>query len=278
MTIRNSRLANMPLHGIYASRCPGDVIVEDSTLRNVNGDMVRVSGSGSAVRRCTLEWDVDNDDPGNVTTGTNGGEYPAGNNGIEIESGFQTYSGADVTDNTFTVLSTENSQGCLMLDGSCGGCTFSGNEYDIQADIPIIYVRAVGDSIHSNVDDAPPTPHDVTIQNETVVTTAGLGSAGTAVIDIAGRDGSTVDGVCVEAADPPDGVRFDGTQSATVSDSTLNVAGTAVVTVNGASVSTSNVSTTGACTLTGGTGTSLGNIVTAGGNVQTAGGNVQTGG
>jgi hypothetical protein len=276
--IRDSRLANCALHGIYASRTDGSVKVEGTTFRNINGDMARISGANSYFDNCRFEFDTLNDDPDNVTTVSGSGDYPAGTNGIELESGFKTRPAADVRNCTFVVKNAENSQGIIMLDGSCGGCTIENNEFEVDDDIPIIFVREVGDSIHNLSGNTPSQPYDVTLTNNTVVSTAGVGSVGNAVIDITGRDGSTVEDCCIDADSPADGVRFDATQSASVNNSTIVVSGDGVVTVNGASVSTTNIDTSGSCSLSSNGGFSRGLANQAGALVAGARGLLMDGG
>jgi hypothetical protein len=111
-----------------------------------------------------------------------------------------------------------------------------------------------------------------------VVSTAGVGSVGNAVIDITGRDGSTVEDCCIDADSPADGVRFDATQSASVNNSTIVVSGDGVVTVNGASVSTTNIDTSGSCSLSSNGGFSRGLANQAGALVAGARGLLMDGG
>jgi hypothetical protein len=54
---------------------------------------------------------------------------------------------------------------------------------------------------------------------------------------------------CLESGVNVDGVQFDATQNGSVTDMTINVGGSTVTTINGATVSTSNISTSGSCTL-----------------------------
>jgi hypothetical protein len=227
IVVRDSHFENMPMHGIYASRTEGPVQVEETTFENVNGNMCRVAGEESWVKNCRFVVDVANDHPDNQTTGSEG-TYPAGNNGVWCESGFQTKVGPLVEGCEFVARSADRSRGLLEVDGSVGAtvvrdCTFT-NDVD---DVPFVNVNEVGpDGSRVRLEGSmPPEPRSVAVEG---VTCTGSSSGSDGVIDIEGRNGSAVTDCAVDVGGNRDGVVLRRSHGSVVSEPTVDLDGRGV--------------------------------------------------
>jgi hypothetical protein len=189
--VRNSRFANRGEHAIYASRCVGDVRIENCWFKNNQNSHVRISGDGSWARDCRFEWATD-DHP-------NRGSFQA-TTGLVFESGFQGFSGGLAERCTFVCRSSAPNSGCLKVDGSQGAVTVRDCTFAVARGVaaPAIQVDAPGDS--HMIDGLPAKPWTVTLEN-VHVTHAGMPYAGLdAAVAIHGRDGSRLTNCCIDAS------------------------------------------------------------------------------
>ena len=188
--VRNSRFENRGSHGIYASRCEGDVRLEKCTFKNNQNTHARISGEGSWAKSCRFIWDLSGH--------PNRGEFDA-TTGLTFESGFQGFAGGLVEGCEFICRSSANNSGCLKVDGSHGAVTVRNCRFVVDADeAEPIWVDAPGDS--HMIDGQPAKPWDIQIENVTVEGDGGWESHDwqdfdhSGAVTLSGRSGSTVRG------------------------------------------------------------------------------------
>ena len=195
--IRNCRVANRGEHAIYASRCSGDIRIEDCWFKNNQNTHVRISGEGSYCKDSTFVWDVDNH--------PNIGEFEA-TTGLTFESGDQGFTGGLVERCEFVVHSSANNSGCLKIDGSHGSVTVRKCTFDIRDDVTPVLAQAPGDSNMTDV--VPAEPHELTFDSVHVTSIGAPDFWSDAVVDIDGRDGTLLTECCI-SADGRDGLHAD---------------------------------------------------------------------
>lgn len=188
--VRNSEIANRGEHAIYASRCVGDVRIEDCVFTNNQNTQARISGDGSYCKNSTFVWDMDSH--------PNRGSFQA-TTGLTFEAGFQGFSGGLVEGCEFRCKSSAGNSGCLKVDGSHGAVTVRDCEFQIDADgAEPIWADAPGDS--HMIDRKPDKPWDITLE-EISVTGSGAPTHGNdAAVELQNRDGSTLTFVDVDVS------------------------------------------------------------------------------
>lgn len=194
--IRNSRFENRGEHAIYASRCVGNVCIDNCYFKNNQNTHARISGDGSWVKNSVFVWDNDNH--------PNKGEFQA-QTGMTFEGGFQGFTGGLAENCTFICASSAPNSGCLKIDGSNGGADIRGCEFQVDAHgAPPIVIEAPGDS--HMIDGTPEKPWDVDVEN---VHIHGSGTSRwniTGALEMDGRDGSVLRDVCIHMDGDRDGI------------------------------------------------------------------------
>lgn len=244
--VRNSRFANRGEHAIYASRCQGNVRVENCYFENNQNTHVRVAGDGSWVRDCTFVWDTDNH--------PNEGSFQ-GTTGLVFEAGFQGFAGGLAERCIFDCRSTGPNSGCLKVDGSHGGVTVRDCTFRVAtgANAPAIQVDAPGDS--HMIEGLPSSPHTVTLENVHVRHAGGRFDRYDAAVAIHDRDGSRLSNCCIDATGAMHGLRLSG-GTYTVTDSAVAATKGNRVVVADANLTSQNFHAVANCRGLGGPGTS----------------------
>lgn len=228
--IRNSHFENSGEHGAYVSHTDGPVHIENCYFKNNQNSHARISGSDSWVRDSKFVWDIsDHPNKGDFQSQT-GLVWEAGNTAKE--------SGGSVENCVFICKSSVANSGCLKIDGSQGSvevrkCRFRVNEDSV---VPLI-AEPPG---HSHmISGLPVKPWEILIED---IHISGHGAAHRkkpGAINLLGRDGSAIRGVCIEMNGSRSGFYLsDGSYS--VKDTSINVGSTPIITAN-ADVTKSNV-------------------------------------
>ena len=213
MTWRGCEFALWANNTLYAANSAGPVVIEDCLFQNTNVG-VRIGGE-TTVRNCV--WKQTGRVPAQRWTGAraarglwiNSNQYTAGD--IVVEGCEFDMTGPDAT----TAINASND-----LDGITVRNTRirQGN----------------GQEAITLPGGGPTTLRKVSI----------TGESETYAVELSGRDGSTLENVCIQQ--PGDGVRITDASGCEVVDSTVNVSGDAFA-FDGASVDTRNVSRDGSC-------------------------------
>lgn len=237
LVVRNSRFENRGEHAIYASRCPGDVRVENCVFENNQNTHVRVSGEGSRVRNCRFVWDVDGH--------PNRGSFE-GTTGLVFESGYQGFAGGLAEDCTFVCRSSAPNSGCLKVDGSHGGLTVRACtiRVDEGANAPAIQADAPGDS--HMIEGLPAEPWTVTLEDVHVTHAGAPYHELDAAVAIRDRDGSRVSNCCFDVTGSMHALRLSGGRY-DLRDSAIAAAGGERIVATDASVQSSGVTVEADC-------------------------------
>lgn len=195
--IRNSRVANRGEHAIYASRCSGDIRIEDCWFKNNQNTQARIAGEGSYCKDSEFHW--------NTADHPNIGDFQA-TTGLTFESGQQGYTGGLVERCEFVVEASANNSGCLKIDGSHGGMTARACTFDIRDDVTPILAQAPGDS--HMIDGTPDKPHELTFDHVHVTSVGEPDFWGDAAVTLDGRDNTLLNECCI-SADGRDGLHAD---------------------------------------------------------------------
>lgn len=221
----NVHLENFSNNAIYASDpgrssgSGGTVHVENSTFKNNNVAGVRMGGPGSTCRNSTFIFD--GDVPGHGT-----GINPRG---VRIRNGHSVT--VEDCDFVYTSNAYETSYGTGAIKFHKDGGSATVRNCRVQLDIDIPAVNAPNPNLGTN---------RVSIENLNVTGSADGGSA----VRIVNRDGSYVERSCIEqTGSNRDGIRFESSSNNTVSDTTINVTGTATVGTD----SETNITYSGSC-------------------------------
>ena len=223
-------------NGLYASRTNGGIVVSGGKYYNSSISNVRISHEDSFVGgHAWIEIDT------SKIPQQNNGDELALTRGIWLEPGGVTGNGPPVIGSVFGRLGPEyNSVSGFVEVGRAMGRVEIPGPINVEldgSDDPAIYARQPDGGAHPT----PPEPHDIPMN---AVTVTGSGSTSQAVIHVLERPGSSVDGSCIEVTGADtDGIRF-ANGDGSVSDTNVNVTGTAVF-----GATTTNVTTDGSCTL-----------------------------
>lgn len=206
-------LEEFPNNGIYASRTPGNIMVEGGLYRNNDAANVRLSGDGSYIDGARIEVDArDYDGPG----GRDAFNNPRA---IAWDSGSFPKAGGEIRNCRIAFRDAPTVVAAVVVKANTGALTFRNSHLTMDMNRPALLAMRPDGGYH----DAPPEPHNVLIDNARIDgQTTGPG------ILIAGRPGSRLansllalpNGVGIRLADAPD---------FSLSDSFLFVGGQAVV-------------------------------------------------
>ena len=262
LRFENSELSEFGNNGIY-SRCPGNIQVVDSYFSNNNVASVRIAGKGSFVENSTIvidfsEYDgpfsspneafgpagvvFDNKKPDLQSAQLPPKGYPGEVRGSRIEL-------RNVPD---SVTENRGASGCVDIWGTTRAVRI--DDSDLRVDIDDVeavvreYPHGRGDyrSDMSN----PPEPHWVELDDVRITGTAD----GREAVFVDGADGTSITNTDIQqSGSDRDGVRFVDTTDATVSDSNIDVSGTAITTKN-SDVTTNNITSDSTTDPTDGSG------------------------
>lgn len=234
--IRNSHFANCGEHAVYASRCEGNVRIENCRFENNQNTHARLSGEGSWVTDSTFVWDI--------ADHRNRGQFQA-TTGLTFESGYQGFSGGLVSGCDFVCRTSGPNSGCLKIDGSHGGVTVRDCRFIVDADgAEPIWADAPGDS--HMIRGLPAKPWDVELEG-VAITGSGRSERGhTGAVELRDRSESELQDVCIEMTGNRDGIVLANSRRNTIADATIDVPGEPIVLAD-ASAETTNVAVGGSC-------------------------------
>ncbi|WP_435064305.1 hypothetical protein [Halobaculum sp. EA56] len=190
LVIRNSRIENTGTNAVYASRVPGNVVVEDSTFVNNNQASLRIGGKGTVVRGCRFLVDTDDAHPGNR------GSY-INPNGIIWETGPLGETGGRIENCEFVYRSApEDTKAAIWADGSAGG--FAVENTVFRMGVPGVTAIRADDPEKPRLGVTAAKPWGVTLSGVVVEASAGVDGA---MVQITGRPDSVLDGCCFSVPD-----------------------------------------------------------------------------
>ncbi|WP_338727594.1 hypothetical protein [Haladaptatus sp. DJG-WS-42] len=229
----------------YTSRTPGNVQIVDSYFCNNNASQIRLSGEGSYVKNCVLEIDFDKyTGPTPIDT-----ENEFGIRGISIDQGVQQDvpaipAGAEIID--CDIIGRNAPQGIGLINLSPQGRSVTVKNTRIQCDLPNTPAVRRGEpgAIQWRPDQqVPPKPHYVRLENCSITGSAN----GREAVFIDSADASYVKDCCIQqTGSDRDGVRIVNSSDVDVTNSTVNVSGTAVDYQNSTG-DTSGIEQSGTC-------------------------------
>jgi hypothetical protein len=221
-------------NGLYCGRTPGNVQVVGGTYRNNNVAQVRIAGDGSYVTDATVAVDLDT-----YTGPTTLQESAYNTRGVVIDAGdIQQPPGVLVKNCDVSLANADRSAGAVCVVDW---------QTTVDQKLFVEDTTITVDSDHRAIySDGGP----VEVSGSDISGTADGGEAVLLNGDLA--SGSSIDLGCIEQPGTSrDGVCADGATSVTVSDSNVNVTGTAIVESNGGEITTSNVTYDESCTDSG---------------------------
>ncbi len=229
----------------YTSRTPGNVQIVDSYFCNNNASQIRISGEGSYVKNCVLEIDFDKyTGPTPIDT-----ETEFGIRGISVDQGVQQDvpaipAGAEIID--CDIIGRNAPQGIGLINVSPQGRSVTVKNTRIQCDLPdtpAVRRGEPGSISWRPYQDTPPKPHYVRLENCSIT-----GSAeGREAVFIDSADASYIKDCCIQqTGSDRDGVRIINSTDVDVTNSTVNVSGTAVDYQNSTG-ETSGIEQSGTC-------------------------------
>lgn len=234
--IRNSSFANRGEHAIYASRCEGNIRIEDCWFKNNQNTHARISGEGSYAKDSTFIWDI--------TDHPNTGTFQA-TTGLTWEAGEHGYAGGLVERCEFISYASAGNSGCLKVDGAHGGMTARECVFDIRDATTPVNVEAPGDS--HMITGEPNKPWEVEFEKVHVTSAGGTSPSSDAGIKIVERDRSKLIDCCI-STDGRHGLRADGSGTTVgVEGGNISAAGDFQRIIGTATVETSNVGAGGTC-------------------------------
>lgn len=217
--LRNSHIENMSSHGIYASRTKGNIRIENTTFKNNNGAGVRLSGSGSYIRKSNIILDSRH-----VIEGTQGQIFTSVTTGMWFESGFRTQAGGTMDQCRVDIRKAPDRTRGIEIDGSAGQTTIQNTEvYTGDGNLRPIDINQPGKE-GSRVRTGGSIPDDPRVEVRNVTIT-GQSSGPEAVIDVTGRDDVTVADTRIGFVGNRDGIRFSGASRYTIVDSSIDLDG-----------------------------------------------------
>ena len=226
--IRNARIENAGENGIYGSRCPGAVRIEDSYFANNDIASVRIAGEGSYVKGSTFVVDEDEADKR--------GDFD-NPRALWIESGDHGYTGSSVENCDFILRSAEHCDGLIRIQPTAGDVDVDNCRFRNETRFPTVFAEEPDEISGSG---------PVTVRNCSI--TGGADNPRRAAIELVERDGSLVSGCCISMDGGQNGVTIRNASDCTVRRSTIDVNGKALYTP-GSSVGTGSISHSGSCPL-----------------------------
>ncbi len=210
LLIRDSHIENTGTNAIYASRVPGNVIIENTAFVNNNQASLRIGGEGSVVRDCRFLIDTDNANP------DNGGEY-INPNAILWETGSFGKTGGRIEGCEFVYRSAPpDAKAAIWADGSAGAFTVSDTSFEI--DVPGITAIRADDPEDPRLGATAAKPWGVTLSNVVIDTSEGVDGA---LIRLTGRPNSVIDGCCLSVSDARGVIKLAGSPESAIQN--LNV-------------------------------------------------------
>jgi len=247
LTIKNSSIWHTASGGVYASPNSrsgdtGPVIIDNCNFRNNNTASARLGGTGDVMKNCTSRFD-DGLDGGTVTWSDPIPEHISGfrvPRHLQFRDDGVASSVVEIKGNYFEhdTTSWSSLDGAIRLRGDYeGGARFENNDHKFDFDDePMLY--------------AEPGAGAVEFAYDTIVGD-GAENAPT-MMRFIGRDGSYLDNVCIEMTGTQDAVMADGC-TVDITNSNINVDGTATETVNDGAFGQTDFTTTGSCSIDGST-------------------------
>ena len=229
ITLEDCRFEGFPNNGLYCSRTNGVVRIEGGAFRNNDISQVRIGSEGSYVDGGTLSVDVgasDSPNPGDMLNGR----------GVRLEVGSLDTAGPEVRNCDVVIANAPHSGGGVVASGDIG--SFAARDTRIRVDPD--GVRGVLAKDPTGGSYATDPPYDGTLRSVSVTGTA----RDAAAIELRQRSGSVVENCCVQTSG--DGVKLVDSDDAVVRNTTVDVAGEAVVSEN-SSVETTAIGDSGRC-------------------------------
>jgi hypothetical protein len=230
---RDCVIANAGSNGLYAGRNPGNVRLENCLFRNNQVSSFRIGGGGSYAKNCKVVVDLQD------ATYYDASDYQNAS-GVGIEVGYEDDGGTLVENCEFIYKNTTGGK-LFEVWGNHGSATirdcFFYNEVDgrktFRAEKPGTGSTGVSASGSQRI----------TIENCVFIDD---GDDDDAVVDIEGRDDSTVRNCCISGTGSRPGIEFKDAGGCSVSDTNVNIGGDAIVR-NDASVTTSGLTFDESC-------------------------------
>jgi hypothetical protein len=229
ITLENCRFEGFPNNGLYCSRTNGVVRVEGGEFSNNDISQVRIGSKGSYIDGGTLSVDA------GASASPNPGDMLNGR-GVRLEVGSLDTAGPEVRNCDITIGEVSHSGGGVVASGDIGSFT----ALDTRINIAPAGVRGVLAKDPTDGSYTTEPPYDGTLRNISVTGAA----SDTAAIELRKRPESVVDGCCVQT--DGDGVEIVDSDGSVVRNTTLNVAGEAIVTEN-AAIDTAAITNSGQC-------------------------------
>jgi hypothetical protein len=204
-------------NGLYCSRTPGNVQVVDSYFRNNNVASVRLSGSGSYMKRTTIVIDME------AYTGPTGGTNRTFNTRCvwmeQAQGRFDFPAGMLIEDCTLHVKDAWKSAGAIVLQG-----------YAKSLDIRDTLIQVDTDKVRAISRLAPKRENAaVRLQNVSITGAAEGGQS----IFLEGADGSRISNSCLYTPGANrDGLRIKETADCVIMDTNISTGGQAIVEEN----------------------------------------------
>jgi len=234
-------------NGMYTSRTPGDIQVENSYFENNNVCGVRISGAGSWVRDSTFVVDHSRYGPDFEYTdnafNTRAIRLDQAKNGTTIEkfppktdqtdpSAPDQERGVVVENCDVQILDTVTDHSCrgaIVMNAASQSATIRDSHIRVDVDdVPAIYRVRPGWNFRDD-QSTPPKPHWVIVKNVTITGSAAGGHA----VRVENGDNSIVRDSCFQqSGSGRNGVFFKNTAGALVEKSNIKVAGEAVASDN----------------------------------------------
>jgi hypothetical protein len=237
--VRNSHIENTGTNGIYSSKTPGNIRIENCFFKNNNQTSLRIGGGGSYVEDCTFVCDTEDAHPEN--------EYLVGGyvnpHAIIWESGEFAKTGGHITGCDFVWKnSPERAHPIVWVDGSCGAIEVSNCRFRIDQDN--VGALQADDPTDPRLGDTAARPWDVTLDG---VSITGSGGADRNLVEVTNRDGSSVTNSCLSVTgDDTDGIALVDSDDSSVTDTNIDVTGRATQFTD-SNVATSNITHGASC-------------------------------
>lgn len=221
---------------IYTGEDTSEVHIVDSYFENCAHTSIRLTGSTSEARNCSILIDTDNTQPETVF---NRNQEPI-NRGIWLQSGQVSREGPTIEDCDIVVESVPNMIALIFNKSEVGGTTIKNTRIENNSTESGSLNSILAQSENTDTPgEIPLTIEDVTIK--------GVATGGNGQVEIRDRDGTTITNSCIEFSSNTDGIVSEGSTTHDITDTNVNVGGTALVTEDGATQNTTNVTTDGSC-------------------------------
>ncbi|SEO24342.1 hypothetical protein SAMN04487948_101293 [Halogranum amylolyticum] len=233
LTVRDCRIERFDDNGLYVSNLGGSVTVDGGTYRNNNVSQIRVGSPNTVVRDADIAVDEPLPVAGDDVRNMRGVRIADGPGPVSIEN-------CDIT--------MKNSEGTGAIVGAYSGGSFTVTDTRIHvgADYTTIGSDGSRTSYAVFVDDA--TTTDPGTRTFDGVSVTGGGTYRSAMRFR--RDGNTIRNCCIEQSGTGrDGIVFESSTDNVVIDSTIDVTDDPVREIEGSSVATDGIATSGSCPL-----------------------------